>query len=75
MCGWVCVYILGMCICITEAYISMDSQQYDTYEAVSDAIRFDSPLLRCKAIRCNTMQWKKYDHFYFFGSDRQQIIN
>ncbi len=57
----------------------------DTYEAASDTMRYDSAPLRCSAIRfrfdstqCDSMQYdamEKYDHFYFFGSDRQQIIN
>lgn len=48
---------LGMCISITEAdaiRISMHSQRYDTlkiHEAASDAIRYDTPLLQCSAIR------------------------
>ncbi len=35
-----------------------------------DAVGFDFD-----STQCDSMQWKKYDHFYFFGSDRQQIIN
>ncbi len=85
---WSCaevLYILGLCISITEAdaiRISMHSQRNieDTYEAASDAIRFTPITMQCdsiqhNAIRCNTMQLKKYDRFYFFGSDRQQIMN
>ncbi len=74
-----------MCISITEAdaiSISMYSQRYDTLKIHMKelAIRFtfitmqfDS--IQLNAIWCNTMQWEKYDRFYFFGSDRQQIIN
>ncbi len=40
-----------------------------------DAVRFNFDLVQHNAIRCNTLQWKKYDHFYLFGSDRKQIIN
>ncbi len=67
----------------------------DTYEAATAVMRYDSPLLRCSAIRfqfdstlCDSMQYdamkKNYAmqfnmvqivRFYFFGSDRQQIIN
>ncbi len=54
----------------------------DTYEADSDAIRYDTirptPVTMqysLISIRCITMQRKKYDPFYLFGSDRQQIIN
>ncbi len=52
----------------------------DAYEEASDAMRYDSPLLRCSAIRFqfDSVQYdamEKYDRFYFFGSDRQQIIN
>ncbi len=62
---WSCaevLYILGLCISITEAdaiRISMHSQRNieDTYEAASDAMRYDSPLLRCSAIRFNTMRF------------------
>ncbi len=44
---------------------------------------YDSPVtMQCNSIsiqynviRCSAMQWKKYDCFYFFVSDRQQIIN
>ncbi len=47
----------------------------DTIHPCYDAVRFDFESIQHNAIRCNTMQWKKYDRFYFFGSDRQQIIN
>ncbi len=79
---WWYVNILGMCFSIAEAdaiRILMHTQRYteETYEAASDVMRNNSHLLQCSAIliRFDTMQWKKYDRFYFFGSDRQQIIN
>ncbi len=76
-----------MCISISEANtirISVHSQRYDTLNIYMKQLTkwCDSRLLRCSAIRfwlnsiqCNSMQWKKYNHFYLFGSDRQQIIN
>ncbi len=77
-----------MCIYITEAdaiRISMHTQRYDTlkiymkqlamrYDMIHpyyDAVRFD--LIRFNKMRFDAME--KYDRFYFFGSDRQQIIN
>ncbi len=45
----------------------------DTIHPYYDAVRFDS--IQHNAIQCNTMQWKKYKRFYFFGSDKQQIIS
>ncbi len=47
----------------------------DTIHLYYDAVRFDFDSIQHNAIRCNTMQLKKYDRFYFFGSDRQQITN
>ncbi len=41
------------------------AMRYDTIHPYYDAVRFDF----------DSIQWKKYDRFYFFGSDRQQIIN
>ncbi len=76
-----------MCISISEANticISVHSQWYDTLKIHMKQLemRCDSPLLQCSAIRFrlnsiqfDSMQWKKYNHFYIFGSDRQQIIN
>ncbi len=43
---------------------------YDAVWSDFDSIRFNK--MRFDAIRCNE---KKYNPFYFFGSDRQQIIN
>ncbi len=45
----------------------------DTIHPYYDAVRFDS--IQHNAIQCNTMQWKKYECFYLFGSDKQQIIS
>ncbi len=72
-----------MCISISEAdaiHISMHSQRYDALKIHMKplAMRCDSTLLRCSrfhSTQCDSMQWKKYERFYFFGSDRQQIIN
>ncbi len=72
-----------------EIHISMHSQRYDTLKIhmkqlamrcdtihlYYDAVWFDFNSIQHNAIRCNTIQLKKYDRFYFFGSDRQQIIN
>ncbi len=49
----------------------MHSQRYDTYEAASDTIHPYYDSIQHNAIRCNG----KNDFYYFFGSDRQQIIN
>ncbi len=57
-----------MCISVTEAInairISMHSQRYDTYEAASDEMRYDSPLLRCSVIRfqINSTQFDAMDN-------------
>ncbi len=78
-------FVLGMSISISEAdaiLISMHIQWYDTLKIHMKqlAMRYDSPLLQCSAIRFrfDTMRFdamEKYDRFYFFGSDRQQIIS
>ncbi len=47
----------------------------DMIHPYHDEVRFDFDSIQHNAIRRNTMQWKKYDCLYFFGSDRQQIIN
>ncbi len=67
MCMCVCVCVLGMCIFITEAdaiRISMHSQRYNTLKIYMKqlAMPYDSPLLRCSAIRfdstqCDLMQY------------------
>ncbi len=77
--------------------ISMYSLRYikGTYEAATNVMRYDSPLLWCNAIwfwldstQCDSMQYDTMEKklcqqfnivqivcFYFFGSDRQQIVN
>ncbi len=82
-----------VCVCTRDVHliaaadvirISMHGQRYDSLNMKQLAMQYDSPLLRCSAIRfrfdstmcfyairCNG----KNNHFYFFGSDRQQIKN
>ncbi len=81
------ILILGMCISITEAdatRISMHSQRYDTLKIhmrelairfTPVTVQFDFDSIQHNVIPCNTMQWKKYDCIYFYGSDRERIIN
>ncbi len=53
----------------------------DSYEAASDAMfytiypYYDAVWFDFDLTQCDSMQWKKYDCFYFFGSEKQQIIN
>ncbi len=44
----------------------------DTIYPNYDAVRLDFDSFQHNAIRCNTMQWKKYGRFFFFGSDKQK---
>ncbi len=39
----------------------------NTIHPYYNAVRFDFDSIQHNAIRHNTMQLKKYDHFYFFG--------
>ncbi len=59
--------------------ISMHSLRYieDTYEAACDTIHpcYEAVRFDFDSTQCDSMQWEKYDRIYFFGSDRQQIIN
>ncbi len=52
-----------------------DAMRCDTIHLYYDAVQFDFDSIQHNVIWCNTMQWKKYERFYFFGSDRQQIMN
>ncbi len=59
--------------------------QCNTIHPYYDAMRSDFDSIKHNAIQCNMMQRKKNDAmqfniiqivcFYFFGSDRQQIVN
>ncbi len=72
--------ILGMCISITELYISMHSLRYieDTYEAASDTIHpyYDAVRFNFNSTQCDSMQWKKYAFLFlwFRQTANQKLI-
>ncbi len=47
----------------------------DTIHTYYDAVRFEFDSIQHNAISMQYDPIKKFDRFYFFGSDRQQIIN